>query len=133
MHVDFGDRLRALREKSGWSRYVLAEKLNASYSTIAKYETNARFPDRETLVHIANLFGVSVDWLLGRIEEMQHSEQKMGILPGDNQPVDISKLSPEEQELYKELKLHFTNRKKLTPGQIRAMLAIIKMNEEEDK
>lgn len=128
--MDFGDRLKILREKSGWSRYLLAEKLNASYSTIAKYETNARFPDQETLVHIANLFGVSVDWLLGRIEQANSTNQTTDTFPVDIQPFDPTILSPEEKEILEQLKLHFTNQRKLSMGQIRAILAIMKMDED---
>lgn len=64
--MDFGDRLKTLREENDLSRDVLASRLNISYSAVSKYETNVRFPDKETLNKIADFFSVSVDYLLGR-------------------------------------------------------------------
>ena len=47
------------------TRDELGKRLGMSYSTIAKYETNNRFPDQDTLVKLAGVFDVSVDHLLG--------------------------------------------------------------------
>jgi transcriptional regulator with XRE-family HTH domain len=64
--MDFGDRLKTLREEDDLSRDDLANRLNISYSTVSKYETNVRFPDKETLNRLADFFSVSIDYLLGR-------------------------------------------------------------------
>ena len=64
--MDFGERLRDLREEKDITRYALANILNVSYSTISKYETNIRFPDKEALIKIADFFDVSLDYLLCR-------------------------------------------------------------------
>ena len=64
--MDFGKRLIELREELNLTRDDLATRLNISYAALAKYETNKRFPDKETLGTIADYFNVSVDYLLCR-------------------------------------------------------------------
>ena len=63
-------KLKELRQQFGLTQNKLAEKLNISRSTIAMYETNASEPDFATVEKIAELFNVSVDYLLGR-EDIQ--------------------------------------------------------------
>jgi len=50
-------------------REQLATRLGMTYSTIAKYEAGSRFPDQQTLLKIAEIFGVSLDYLLGRVDQ----------------------------------------------------------------
>jgi len=65
----FGGRLKALREKRGWTQQDLADRLNISRNTVAGYESKGKIPREDTLVAIANLFNVSTDYLLGRIDD----------------------------------------------------------------
>jgi repressor LexA len=67
-NLEFKDRLKDLRNEYKKDRYELAKFLNVSYSTIAKYESGLRSPDKETLNKLANYFNVSVDYLLGRTD-----------------------------------------------------------------
>ncbi len=66
--MEFGERLRALREEKNLTREDLARKLSVSYSAVSKYETNVRFPDKGALMNLADLFDVSLDYLLCRSE-----------------------------------------------------------------
>ncbi len=61
-------KLKELRNKQGITQNKLAEKLKISRSTIAMYETGASEPDMETLSKLASFFGVSVDYLIGRVD-----------------------------------------------------------------
>ena len=61
----FGDKLRKLRETHHLSQQQLAEKLGMSPSGIGMWEQNRRQPDNEMAKKIAQLFGVSTDYLLG--------------------------------------------------------------------
>ncbi|MGN4124853.1 helix-turn-helix domain-containing protein [Lysinibacillus sphaericus] len=62
-----GSRLTYLREKRGWTKTYVAEKLNIkTVSTYANWEYDLRQPDNDMLVKIAVLFEVSTDYLLGR-------------------------------------------------------------------
>lgn len=73
--MEFGERLRELREKKNITRYNLADVLKVSYSTVSKYETNIRFPDREALLTLADFFDVSLDYLLCRSDIKETSEK----------------------------------------------------------
>ncbi|APC08571.1 helix-turn-helix domain-containing protein [Neomoorella thermoacetica] len=61
-----GERLRKLREEKGLTQIELAKKLSLANSTISQYEANKRTPDPPTLQRLADFFGVSIDYLLGR-------------------------------------------------------------------
>lgn len=50
------------------SQVELAKLLNLSQSTIAYYELNRKEPSQNTLQRLADFFGVSVDYLLGRTD-----------------------------------------------------------------
>ena len=62
-------RLRALREKRRLSQQKVADYLGISRTAYNKYESGAIRPTRK-LERLAVLFGVSVDFILGRTDEM---------------------------------------------------------------
>jgi len=66
--VTLGERLRIAREDAGMKQEELANMIDCDKTTISKYETNNRTPDPTTLTRIANVTGVSLDWLMGRTE-----------------------------------------------------------------
>ena len=61
-------RIKELRKQRGISQTELGEILGVTRSTICQYEQGKRQPDNTTLVKLADFFGVSVDYLLGRSE-----------------------------------------------------------------
>jgi transcriptional regulator with XRE-family HTH domain len=63
-----GDRLRELREDIGLRQDELAIKLNISRSTYANYETSRAEPSISILLDIANIYGVSVDFIVGNTD-----------------------------------------------------------------
>ena len=64
-------KLKELRFNAGISRAELARELAINQGTLANYENELREPDFITLVKIAEYFGESVDYLLGRTEDAQ--------------------------------------------------------------
>lgn len=64
-----GDRLADLRKDKGLTQQDLANELNISYHTISSYETNRSNPDDEMKIKIARIFDVTLDYLLGLIDE----------------------------------------------------------------
>lgn len=60
-----GERLAELRKQSGFTQKQLAEALSVSVSTISLYEREAVSPDDELKIKIAQMFGVSLDYLMG--------------------------------------------------------------------
>ena len=53
-----------LRKKQGMSQSQLAKELSVSPSTIGMYEQGRRVPDLDTLIAMARLFNVSLDYLV---------------------------------------------------------------------
>lgn len=65
----FGDRLRSLRTEKNLHQSELGEILELSPSAIGSYERNLREPSYMHLVKMADLFSVSLDYLLCRTSE----------------------------------------------------------------
>lgn len=67
-----GKTIADLRKAKGWTQVELAERLNVSDKTISKWESEAGYPEFTTLPQLANIFGVSLDYLItGKKEEPQ--------------------------------------------------------------
>lgn len=60
----FEEKLRKLRIENNMTQEQVANLINVSRSTIAGYETKHRQPSHEKLTALANIFHVSVDYLL---------------------------------------------------------------------
>lgn len=63
---EFPARLRKLRERKGMNQKALAECCKLSKNMIGLYEKGEREPTASVIVAIADFFGVSADYLLGR-------------------------------------------------------------------
>ncbi len=64
--MTIGERIAQLRKNRSMSQFQLAKTLNIATSTLGMYETNKRKPNMEMLEKLADFFGVSIDYLLGR-------------------------------------------------------------------
>ena len=64
--MEFRQRLRYLREKKRISCIVLSELCGLSSDMIRRYESGECEPTLHSLVAIADYFGVTIDFLLGR-------------------------------------------------------------------
>jgi transcriptional regulator with XRE-family HTH domain len=64
-------RLKELRKKRGLTQVQLARYMNVADSTLSYWERGEFDPDRESLIKLADYFGVSVDFLLGRTDRPQ--------------------------------------------------------------
>lgn len=62
----FGSVLKRLREEKNLSQRDISEYLGITRQAVAAYEIGKREPDYETLRSLADYFGVSVDYLIGR-------------------------------------------------------------------
>lgn len=68
--MSLGKRLKNAREKKNWSQLYVAKKVGITNAVLSNYERDYRDPDTETLKKLAELYDVSVDYLLGREEDM---------------------------------------------------------------
>ena len=60
----FADKLIDLRKKNGWSQEELAGQLGVSRQAVSKWEGAQSVPDLAKVIAMADLFGVSTDYLL---------------------------------------------------------------------
>jgi len=77
--MTFGKRIQELREEMNITRKTLAEKMNISYSSMSKYETDERFPEKDMLVQFADFFDVSIDYIIGRSNTRKENDIKIAL------------------------------------------------------
>lgn len=68
----FAANLSELRQTAGLTQLELGDRLNYSDKTVSKWERGESIPDAGVLKQVADVFGVSVDYLLE--EDHDHSE-----------------------------------------------------------
>lgn len=78
--MDFPERLKTLREKEGLSQRELAEKVFVSRAAVAKWEQGRGLPNSETLVDLADHFGLSPDQLLPRADSENFRDKLIRLL-----------------------------------------------------
>lgn len=84
--IDFGKRLKELRQNAGLTQKQLAEKIWVTKATISYYELSERNPSPEILIKIAKTFHVTTDYLLGLEDKRQYldvsnlSDEDVGLL-----------------------------------------------------
>ncbi|MEK8126932.1 helix-turn-helix transcriptional regulator [Paenibacillus filicis] len=67
--IMIGDRIALLREKFGMTQEELSKKIDISRASLCHYEKSRREPDYDTLVKVADLFRVTLDYLMGRTHD----------------------------------------------------------------
>jgi HTH-type transcriptional regulator, competence development regulator len=70
----FGERLKHLREKKKqenpkWTQEYVADLVGVARPTYTAYERGTKQPQLDTVNKLADLFGVSADYLLGRTDD----------------------------------------------------------------
>lgn len=74
----FSERIRSERQRLGKKQAEVADFLGIPVQNYSTYENN-REPSYDTLCRIADCFDVSVDYLLGRIDEKSDADLKSSI------------------------------------------------------
>ena len=64
--VDFSQKLKQLRKDKHMTQAQVAARISVTSSMVSAYETDIRLPSYEVMVQLADLFGVTVDYLLCR-------------------------------------------------------------------
>lgn len=62
--MNIGKKIAYLRKEMEWTQAELAEKLFVTDKAVSKWEQGAGCPELNTVVDLANVFGVSTDYLL---------------------------------------------------------------------
>jgi len=82
-------RLKQLRKQAGMTMRQVAELLGVSDSAISLYESGKRSPGYESLRLLADHFGVTVDYLIGREEDewLARLMNTAGAIPETGRPL----------------------------------------------
>ena len=67
--IKFAERLQELRNEKGVTQREVAEYMQMKLRSYQHYEGGDRRPDFEGLVTLADYFGVTTDYLLGRSDQ----------------------------------------------------------------
>lgn len=76
-------KLKELRKQHGIKQTELCKSLGISQSCLSAWETGTREMGSKELQQVADFFGVSVDYLLGR-DDVKHEPHIKGLYPLDN-------------------------------------------------
>ncbi|MGG2092452.1 helix-turn-helix domain-containing protein [Bacillus sp. S13(2024)] len=95
------ERLSELRKNRKWSLQDTADRLGIAKSTYAGYENGYRLPSLQSLSKIADLFNTSVDYIIGRTENLYQNKDVIDITkllkdPDQTLAIDGEVLSTEE-------------------------------------
>ena len=69
------ENIYQLRKSKGMSQEELAEKVGVTRQAVSKWEMGASVPELDTLVALANCFGVTTDYMLSEDAPQQESPQ----------------------------------------------------------
>ncbi len=64
--MEFCKRLKALRQENKINQTDLGKEIGISLKQIQRYESNDSEPTLSVLLHLADFFDVSLDYLVGR-------------------------------------------------------------------
>lgn len=98
--MSFDEKLKALRLENDMTQKYVATRLNVARSTIAGYETKNRQPSHEKLAALANLFHVSIDYLLEDNETIHLDSAGTGFYNAEERALILryNKLSAESKK-----------------------------------
>lgn len=74
--MDKYERIRNLREDNDLTQEAVGRRINLPQRTYAYYESGGRMVPPRVLCAIANLYGVSVDYILGLTDEKKPYPRK---------------------------------------------------------
>lgn len=104
----FSERFRYLRAVNHVTRKQVAETLGTSISCLDRYTMKERNPSEENLAKLADYFGVSIDYLIGRRETPEKPKQEKC----------LEEYSAEESEFLTEYKLATRKTQEIIKGMI---------------
>lgn len=113
----FSERLKSERKAKKWTQQQLADKLHIARSNVSNWEANNNGISTELLESLADLFGCSTDYLLGKTDKRTTYEQWDEKFPINKQELsnleEISKHLTDEQK--EQLGFYnFTDKNKIT-------------------
>lgn len=104
------NRLRFLRTEKGESLEKIAKYLNVTIQTISNYENEKRDMTPDTILKLADYFGVSTDYLLGKTDIRNIEEDFKFAYHKETEGLSEDEIK-EALEFYKKIKYGKENKK----------------------
>ncbi|MFF5993427.1 helix-turn-helix transcriptional regulator [Lysinibacillus sp. KU-BSD001] len=117
-------RLKELREERGYFQKFVADELGIKSNTLSGYENGSRMPDPAMLSKLANLYKVSVDYLLGRTDIPNTNQVNNG-----DKSFFVSKIATE----FPDIDLMFKDMESLTAEEMKEVYEYIKFKKSQKK
>ena len=92
------DKIIDERKKNGWSQEDLAEQLGVSRQSVSKWESAGSVPDLKKVIQMAELFGVSTDYLLK--DELEKENRVVVETSGSDADSPLRRVSMEEANAF---------------------------------
>ncbi len=107
-----GERIKYLRKQKGLSQTDLANQVGISYAQVGRYETKGAQPSAEVVKKMADVLGVSPDYLInGSSEEQAHANLNDAELIQQFKAVE--QMGEEDKNVIKQLIDAFITKKKI--------------------
>jgi len=90
--MTFGERILRIRKQLKWSQTDLAKKIGTSAPIVGRYEREEIKPSIDVASKIADALGVTLDYLLGKSDEMVLNKKNLQRLS------DIEQLPEEDKK-----------------------------------
>ena len=74
-----GKTIATLRKEKGWTQADLAEKIGLTDKAVSKWESDNGLPDTTNFPALAEIFGVSIDYLMTGPKESGNSVNNIPI------------------------------------------------------
>ena len=92
------ERFKTVRKQSGMNQKDFAEKLNVTQSVVSDIERGSREPSRSTIITLAEVFNIDLNWLLlGKGSDPEISQKQI------NEDPKVQELETEIRELKKSI------------------------------
>ena len=113
------ERLKELRLLMGWNMKQAAQELKIPYTTYISYEKGDRDPNSEMLVYLADFYGVTIDYLIGKSDNPSGNDE-------EDELAEVLQVLKDREDLRALLQVS----KKNTPEQVRRLTKLMEsMNE----
>ena len=96
------ENIKILREKKGISQYQLAKELFVTRQAVARWENGVTRPDIETIGKLADIFGVSVEYLITGKEIVKEVVVEKEVEKEVIKEVPVEKVVEKNHYIYKE-------------------------------
>lgn len=99
--MNVSERIVELRKKHKLTQEEFAKRVKVTRSALSQYEIGTRNPDYETLQRIADKFNVSIDYLMGRVDNPDQEVSLYSQLT-EEQKTEVDKMIDEKLKVMTE-------------------------------